>query len=184
MLCVGIPLINNGNQYANDVVSDDPADSDTYSNASWDYVYTGISELVLASDLIGMIEVGEIKKEYELNGIPFTQYNLTVVKSIFNCEEGQSIVLTMTGIKNEDTELEIPEDPLPSKGDKFLVFAKQNVDGTYCILGGPQGRLMYTNGILNSMNNVFSKVPDMNINIKDAHEESIINEINSALKNK
>lgn len=179
-----LSLILSACQYISNMESDEPTGSNTYSSASWDYEYSDISELVSASDLIGKVEVGDVYKEYEVNGIPFTQYNLIVVKSIFNCEKGENIVLTMTGINNGEIKSEISDDTLLSKGDMILIFAKKSEDGTYYILGGPQGRFMYINGKLNSMNNVSSRVQNMKINIKDADEESVINEINSSIINK
>lgn len=40
---------------------------------------------------------------------------------------------------------------------EILVFCKENADGTYRILGGPQGRLVYDDGTLNSISTVLAQ---------------------------
>ena len=46
-------------------------------------------------------------------------------------------------------------------GQQFLIFAQKNKDGTYSILGGPQGRFEYKNGLLNSLHN--TSIPHQNM---------------------
>ena len=64
---------------------------------------------------------------------------------------------------------------------KMLVFCKENPDGTYRILSGPQGRLIYVNGKLNSLNVADAKVrqanPFSNIEVKNADADSMIEKI-------
>lgn len=134
-----------------------------YSDASWAYSYKDLNELADKSDLIALVKIAGVNKEFQKDNIDFTTYNATVEDAIVNSEDNQNVILYMTGINNNTKHIEIRDDPLPNKDDEFLIFAKKNSDGTYTILGGPQGRLTYKDGKLNSLNHVSDRVGATNI---------------------
>ena len=87
----------------------------------------------------------------------------------------------MTGGETEEKIVELNDDPLLKPGDEILVFCKENADGTYRIISGPKGRLIYNNGKLNSLNVVNSRVkqanPYSNIIVNNADADTLIAEI-------
>lgn len=89
--------------------------------------------------------------------------------------------ICMTGGETEDNIIEIADDPLLQIGDEILVFCKENPDGTYQIISGPQGRLIYDNGKLNSLNVANTQVKNANsfsnIVVKNAEADTLIAEI-------
>lgn len=108
--------------------------------------------------------------------------------SIYNSNENQVFSIYMTGGKIQDKIVEVKDDPLLNAGDKVLVFCKKNSDGTYHILGGPQGRLVYENGKFNSLNVVNTRVKQSNtssnIVIENEDAATLINEIKGYIKEK
>ncbi|MGD9676976.1 MAG: hypothetical protein AB7V16_01255 [Vulcanibacillus sp.] len=147
-----------------------------YAYASWNYSYKDIQEISEKSDVIAIVSVIGTNRKYMEQGIPFTEYNVEVVTPIYGSEKGEILTILMTGMENDDKIIEIIDDPLMKAGEEFLIFCWQNDNGTYTILGGPQGRLEYQNGRLNSLN------PNFNINIVNAGAEELINEIKSYVK--
>ena len=87
----------------------------------------------------------------------------------------------MTGGETKDKIVELIDDPLLQVDDEILVFCKKNPDGTYQIMSGPQGRLVYENGRLSSLNTTNSRVKEVNtfsnINIQNEDAASLIEEI-------
>lgn len=136
-----------------------------YMDVSWNYSFKDINELTDKSDLIALVKITGVNKEFQQDDIDFTEYNATVEQPIANSTINQNIILYMTGVNNSTRHFEVKDDPLPNKGDKFLIFAKKNSDGTYSILGGPQGRLSYKDGKINSLNHITDRVGINNINI-------------------
>lgn len=152
-----------------------------YLSASWSYNYGDIKEISQASDLIALVTVKGIKDTTIEQTIPYTTYSVEVKTPIYNSKENQQFSIYMTGGETEDKILEIADDPLLQSGDEILVFCKENPDGTYQILSGPQGRLIYTDGKLNSLNVVNTKVMEANsysnITVKNADANTLISEI-------
>lgn len=103
------------------------------------------------SDLIALITVNGIERTYGMEGLPFTEFNVSIDKPIYQAEKGGKFIIVMTGQETDTEIIEIPNDPLMMAGDKALVFCKKNDDGTYRILGGPQGRFAYKDGKLTSI---------------------------------
>lgn len=146
------------------------------SVASWHYNYRDIQEISEKSDAIAIVRVKEPNRIYEEQGLPFTEYNVEVVTPIYGVEKDENLIIRMTGKETDDKLIEIEDDPLMKTDEEFLIFCRQNDNGTHTILGGPQGRLEYQNGRLNSLN------PDFNLNIFNADAEELINEIKSYVK--
>lgn len=152
-----------------------------YLTSSWGYNYGDIEEISLASDLIALIKVNDIESTTVNNGIPFTIFSVDVIEPIYNTNAGESISIYMTGGETADKIVEIEDDPLLQKKEECLVFCKKNPDGTYQILSGPQGRLLYQDGKLSSLNMVNDRVakanPYSNIEIFQADAKEMIDEI-------
>lgn len=90
-------------------------------------------------------------KMYLQEGLPFTEFDVSVDMPIYNAKKGEKFGIIMTGQETATDIVEIEDDPLMLQGEKALVFCKRNTDGTYRILGGPQGRLAYQDGKLTSV---------------------------------
>lgn len=152
-----------------------------YLTASWSYNYSGIEELSVSSDLIALVKVSGIEDTVIEVGIPYTTFVVEVVTPVYNTTEGDRFTIYMTGGETEDKVVEIMDDPLLQAGEEMLVFCKENPDGTYRILSGPQGRLIYEDGKLNSLNAINMRIAQANVynNIKvtNADAEALIAEI-------
>lgn len=120
--------------------------------ASWTYNYGDVAELAQDSDLIALVSINQAKSSYVLSGIRMTVFPATVQERIAG-EEVKEIQLVMTGGIDEKEKriYEIPDDPLMKEGEKYLIFARKNEDGTYTILGGPQGRFVLEDGKVYSL---------------------------------
>lgn len=66
-------------------------------------------------------------------------------------------------------------------GEKYLIFAKKNDDGTYTTLSGTQGRMKYNNGKINSFKFANRK---SNITIDNVSEDSMVKMISKVKKDK
>lgn len=152
-----------------------------YLSASWSYHYADIEEISQASDLIALVRVTETEDTVVEYGIPYTTFSVEVLTPVYNAEEGGSFTIYMTGGETEDKIMEIADDPLLREGDEVLVFCRQNPDGTYQILSGPQGRLVYSDGKLNSINVVNERAAAANtasnIKVQNADADALIEEI-------
>lgn len=160
----------------------------TYLSASWAYNYGDINEISNDSDLIAIIHVNKLINTTMANDIPYSTYEVEVKNPIYGCEVGDTFPIFMTGGNTEGKLVEIMDDPLLEAGQEFLVFTQKNNDGTYKILSGPQGRLKYKDGKLNSLQfvneNVRKNNPYMNIEINNEDANTIIKEVKDDIKNK
>lgn len=130
-----------------------------FMTASWEYGYADVQELTENSDLIAVVKVKQTVQEGTIaGGIPCTDYSLKVTESILNCEDHDEIIMHMTGGIVDDTIYEIEDDPLPEKNDQFVIFAKKNDDGSYTVLGGPQGRFVVNGSKVSSLNVAYAQV--------------------------
>lgn len=153
----------------------------TYLSASWEYNYKDVKEISNASDLIALVKVDGVEDTFVDQNVPYTEFKVDVVNPVYNTNEGDNLTILMTGgeIKGRVTELQ--DDPLLQSGDEILIFCKQNTDGTYRILSGPQGRLVYNDGKLNSLNVSNARVKAANsasnINIQNVDADMLISQI-------
>lgn len=146
----------------------------SYMMASWVYGYSGLEELSQASEVIALVRVKSVAKEYVDQGTPFTEYNVEVLTPIFNINQGDTLIVRMTGGPNQGVVFEVMDDPLLKIGDQLIVFCKENVGVSYLsysFVGGPQGKLTYSNGKLNALM--------FNIQVKDADFTETVDLINS-----
>lgn len=157
----------------------------TYLSASWAYNYSDIEEISQASDLIALVTVKGIEDTTVENNIPYTIFSAEVNTPVYNSNEGEKFSIYMTGGETTDNIAELKDDPLLQKGDEILVFCKKNTDGTYQIISGPQGRLVYTDGKLNSLNVINTRVKQENpySNIKIQNADALISKIKSYVNN-
>ena len=128
-----------------------------YLSASWDYSYRDVEEIARASDRIALVSVGNVENTFIDQSVPYAIFSVKVETPVYNCEEDQEFSIYMTGAETDTKIMEIAGDPLLQPGDEILVFCKENPDGTYRILGGPQGRLVYDDGTLNSISVVLAQ---------------------------
>ena len=156
-----------------------------YMTASWSYNFSSIEEISNESDIIALVNVNDVKESGEMSGVPYTIYNAEVIKPVYGAELGDIIPIIMTG--SEESGMEIMDDPLLKKNEKFLIFARINEDGTVTLLGGPEGRLKYKNGKLNSLQVVIDRVkksnPYMSIKVENADSDTLIEEIKTKKSN-
>lgn len=159
-----------------------------YSHASWNYSYGSIEELAQDSDLVALVTVGEKISEKSVDHIPMSDFEATVVKPIINSEKGQKISITQTGglteVNGEKIKMELEDDPLLVPGEEYVIFARKNDNGTYAILGGPQGRLKNINGKLHAMKYVTKRVGWGNIEVKGENLENLKSKVVKAKKQK
>lgn len=137
--------------------------------ASWSYRYGDLEEITTESDLIALIEVANLAESYSDQQIPMSTYNVKVISPIYNADV-DSFEIKMTGMETDDVVYEVDGDPLLKKGEEFLVFCNENDDGSYRIIGGPQGRLTYADGKLNSL---ITDENDINTFSAETQEEHI-----------
>lgn len=146
----------------------------SYMMASWAYGYSGLEELSQASEVIALVKVKSVAKEDIDQGTPFTEYNVEVITPLLNTDQGDTLIVRMTGGPNQGVVFEVMDDPLLKIGDQLIVFCKENVGTSYLsysFVGGPQGKLSYSNGKLNALM--------YNIPVKDADFTETVEQISS-----
>lgn len=143
-------------------------------SASWSYHYSDLEELTRNSDLIALISVEDANSYITGDGIPMTNYTVTIDTPIYGCIENDSVSLVMTGGSKDGVLFEIDDDPLMDIHDNFIIFARQNDSGTYTILSGPQGRMSIENGFVSSL-------IGSSISVQDVPLDDFIAEIQSYL---
>lgn len=116
-----------------------------YLTASYSYNYASVDELCNASDLVAVIQITDTMDTSEtIDHIPMSDYQAAVLSAAKEDFNGQDISIKMTGgLSKSGRRMEIADDPLMEIGDQYLVFLKENQDGSYRILGGPAGRFVY-----------------------------------------
>lgn len=129
-----------------------PSKEKVYMSTSWMTGYAEVESLTKDSDLIGLIRVKGLEESID-GRIPASVFRVKVLDEILGCQKGDEILVYMTGGEKDGQIFEIDSDPLMEKGQEFLIFASHNQDGTYTVLGGPQGRMLYENGGLSSLQN-------------------------------
>ena len=157
--------------------------------ASWSTNYGTLENIVNESDVIALIEVTGIESVSNLNsGVPMTVFNSTVSNGILGTSYGQELRILQTGGETDTHIIEFEDDPLLETGEKYLIFAKNNGDGTVRILGGPQGRLVYENEQFTSLDLANARmrstgVDTLSLNISNKDAQSLYDEIEMYLNN-
>ena len=162
-------------------------ETNEYISVSWSRSYANIQELSQDSDLIALVKVKDIKETIVQTGIPYTTFLVEVMEPVYNTDKGDSFVIFMTGgVKNGIT-VEVEDDPLLQIGEECMVFCKENPDGTYQILSGPQGRYMHHNGKLNSLSVINERISEKSIiskiiTVRDMDLSDMIIQVKNYLK--
>ncbi|CRZ35565.1 hypothetical protein DFR55_11016 [Herbinix hemicellulosilytica] len=144
-------------------------------HTSYTYNYGSLDELVNNSNIIAVVEITSNGKQIGNGPLPETIFTAEVKKSIYNCKKGEEIKLYMIGGKKDNRIYEKSDDPLMKSGEKYLIFAKKNDDGTYTTLSGTQGRMKYDNGKINSFK--FAN-KNSNLTFDNVSEDSMVKMIN------
>lgn len=160
-----------------------------HSCPSWAHRYdskdVSFDTLTEESDLIALITVNGIERTYGADGFPFTDFNVTVDKAIYQTEKGQKFIIAMPGQETDTQIIEISGESLMTIGDKALVFCKNNGDGTYRILGGPQGRFAYEDGKLTSIELLTSTISSDEKStgkIKNVKADKVVKQIEESIQ--
>ena len=160
-------------------------DNETKIYIAVDYAiaYGNLQELTRDSDLIALVEIeGVVSSDVERN-IPSTVFSAKVLKPIYNTKKGKEIQLYMTGGRVDGRIAEEPGNPLMNSGEQYLLFCRKNTDGTYTVLGGPQGRFVYEDGKLSSMDVALGlgEYAGIQATLDHAKSQSVIKEIKQHL---
>lgn len=158
-------------------------------SASWSYNYADVADLARNSDLIALVSIQEPEKDgsYKISSIRMTQFPAAVVERYYG-EEEQEIKIVMTGGIDESEKkiYEIADDPLMKAEEEYLIFARKNEDGTYTILGGPQGRFVLEDGKVYSLNVANEQVkkadPNASFRVDGVEKADFLEEIAKAVQ--
>ncbi len=147
--------------------------------ASWTYNYKDVEEVARNSDIIAVVKVisATPSDKYLQYGVMQTIYTVQVIDDIYG-GIGNEIQIVMTGgVSEEEKKIyEIADDPLMNIDDEYVIFAKENPDGSYTALSGFQGRYAVTDGYVSSLNvsneqvaapNAYSDISVTNIALDD-----------------
>ena len=166
---------------------DDIAPENVYMHASWSEYYEDMDDLSAESDVIAVIEVKGIQKQYLVGNIPMTNFSAVVTNPIHGVDNSEEIVIVQTGGIVDNQLIQIADDPLMKEGEQYLIFGEINDLGTITILGGPQGRYSYSNGKITNMftaeiNQLTIESPNFlssNLNLVNQNMEAAIAGINN-----
>jgi len=124
-------------------------------SASWSYNYEDVEEVSKNSDIIAVVKVvsSTTSDKFMQYGVLQTIYTVEVVDAVYG-DIGSEIQIVMTGgVSKEQKKIyEIADDPLMNINDEYVIFAKENNDGTYRALSGFQGRYVISDGNVYSLN--------------------------------
>lgn len=190
ILCVSIPLIEliSFGIYNYSKTFKDTNPPINYLHCSWSYNYKTIDEISQKSNITALINIEKKIKDYTKDDIPFTDFNAKIINSPDSSLIGKSITITMTGAKNDEKDFEVDDDPLMKVNNQYFVFLRKNKSGTYTILGGPTGRLVYdrqakTVTSLNLKNKFKNNKNSINnFTVENKNIDEIMNEIKNVRK--
>jgi len=123
---------------------------DQWINVDWSKGYANLRELTADSDLIVFATVQESTTNE--GQIVSTIFTMKIDTLLWGEPLDATFRVYMTGGKNADGSLtQVAGDPLMKEGEEYLLFCQENKDGTYTVLGGPQGRFRYRDGTLTAI---------------------------------
>ena len=159
------------------------AEKKTVAQASWSQGYGSIKDLTADSNLIALIEIEDVASYGISQDLPHTVFAAKVLEPVHNAQKDEEIRIYMTGGQMDGETVEIADDPLMKSGEQYLVFCRENSDGTDTILGGPQGRFVYEDGKLSSLDIAYGWGESSGIQAKLDHADAnaIIKEIKQYL---
>lgn len=136
---------------------------------SWDS-YKDDEELTKDSDLIALVKVDKVENTFVKDDLPYTTFSMHVLSPVWGTETDTAFLINMIGGEIDGRRVEVLDDPLMKPGEEYLVFCKKNTDGTYQILGGPHGRMVYMDERLTSLNLVYDRVDKANPKMMEVHD--------------
>lgn len=155
-------------------------------NTSNTYNYADVNDLTDNSDCIAIVKIKDNGTKIGNGIIPETLYLAEVLKPVYNCEKGDELTIYMTGGEKDNRIFEVASDPLMKSGQKFMIFAQKNDDGTYTALSGSQGRMQYDDGKISSLNIVNKQVKEhsfSSIKLEGVPEDSFIDTVKKRISN-
>ena len=124
---------------------------DQWIQVDWSKGYATLRELTLDSELIAIATVQESTPGQE-GAFPSTLFTMKIDTLLWGEPLDAAITVYMTGGTLADGALlQVTGDPLMKAGEQYLVFCQENRDGTYTVLGGPQGRFRCLDGKLTAL---------------------------------
>lgn len=143
--------------------------------ASWIYRYSGIEELSSDCDIIAKVKVTSRRNGPKMTSqLMSTIFTAKIEDLIYGSDEKEIDIFMTGGIDHEQKIIqEISDDPLMNIGDEFIIFADKNEDGTYTILGGPQGRFVVDNECVYSLREYNSAYSAEGINVLSTGGENL-----------
>ena len=116
--------------------------------ASWSKGYASLRELTIDSELIAIATVQSSTPGNSAE-IPSTVFSMKIHTLLWGEPLSDTFEIYMTGGTDAAGDLvQVTDDPLMKAGEMYLVFCQENRDGTFTVLGGPQGRFRYQDGSL------------------------------------
>jgi hypothetical protein len=108
--------------------------------------------------------------------IPTTDFDFRVDRVVKgNLKPQDTITIRQTGAQNSTFLIVVEEDPLLTQGETLLGFMRY-ADGhdVHVIIGGPQGRFVVQNGLVNSMDNLYPIDGWISVKVKDGNLDQFI----------
>lgn len=87
----------------------------------------------------------------------FSDFEFEVDETLKGSESSSSITLHQTGGTVNDRSMEVRDDPLIEVGERYILFLLEdpNASGTFYVLGGPAGRLVVDQGVVQSLSMIY-----------------------------
>lgn len=132
-----------------------PAPQVIHADASNAFDFKTFASLTKASDLVAYGQIVGTPKSYLVgsgpNALPFTDFQFRIDSSLKGVPEAQTIVLHQTGGPFHGAIFVVDDDPLMKPQDCYVLFLRRYAPEHYFILGGAQGRIVVTHGMVHSL---------------------------------
>ncbi len=144
------------------------------------YNYDSLEEMTYVAHFIALARVDSAALTENRSDFAETAFSMTVIEPVYNSRKDETFIIKMEGGETLTTVYKVEGEPLMETGQEVLVFCKMNDDGTYSVINGPQGRLLFENGRLNPLTSentdgitdgTYSPLPVKNANLIDTIEE-------------
>lgn len=121
----------------------------------------------------------DIDHTEERNSLVITYYNFKVDQSLKgDLKSGDMIIITQGGGETPTEIVAVEDDPLIKVGEEFVGFLIYSPDlDVYPIAGGPQGRFLIQNNLVNSLDTVDEKTAWIPVKVHSKNLDQFIQEI-------
>lgn len=144
--------------------------------------YPQLDNLTNSSDAIVIGKI--ITDKGEIAGLlPQTDFNVNIEQVLKgNFKPGDNVIVRQVGSRSPTGALDT--DVMMNVGDRYLFFLgySHTTTDVYYSLGGPQGRYLIQNGMVNSMDQVDPKADFVHVKEKNKPINDFITEISSKMK--